>query len=49
LSHQFKRKSVSSSEILHISPYSFKTLYLFNPNSVLSDFHAISFVATKPI
>jgi hypothetical protein len=34
---------------LQSSPCNFKTLYLFNPNSVLSDFYAKSFVATKPI
>jgi hypothetical protein len=44
-----KRKSVSSSEILHFSLYSFKTIYLFNCNSILSDFCAKNFVVTKPI
>jgi hypothetical protein len=34
---------------LQFNPYNFKTLYLFNRNSVLSDFCTKSFVATKPI
>jgi hypothetical protein len=34
---------------LQSNPCKFKTLYLFNPNSVLSDSYAKSFVATKPI
>jgi hypothetical protein len=35
--------------LFKIKPLTFKTLQLFNRNSVLSDFHAKSFVATKPI
>jgi hypothetical protein len=34
---------------LQSSPYNFKTLYLFNRNSVLSDFYAKRLVETKPI
>jgi hypothetical protein len=40
---------MSSPVQLQSSPYNFKTSYLFNRNSVLSDFCAKSFVATKPI
>jgi hypothetical protein len=34
---------------LQSSPCNFKTLYLFNRNSVLSDFCAKNFIVTKPI
>jgi hypothetical protein len=40
---------ISSHVNLQFNPYNFKTLYLFNRNSVLSDFYAKRFVATKPI
>jgi hypothetical protein len=35
--------------LFQIKPLTFKTLQLFNRNSVLRDFCAKSFVATKPI
>jgi hypothetical protein len=35
--------------MFNLAPATFKTLYLFNHNSVLSDFYTKSFVATKPI
>jgi hypothetical protein len=37
------------SAVLQFNPYNFKTLYLFNHNSVLSDFCAKRFVVTNPI
>jgi hypothetical protein len=40
---------ISNPWILQSSPCNFKTLYLFNCISVLSDFYAKRFVATKPI
>jgi hypothetical protein len=40
---------ICSSVYLQSSPQNFKTLYLFNRNSVFIDFYAKSFVATKPI
>jgi hypothetical protein len=45
----FKVYLISSPVYLQSSPRNFKTLYLFNRNSVLSDFCAKSFVVTKPI
>jgi hypothetical protein len=38
-----------ASVVLQFNPCNFKTLYLFNRNSVLSDFCAKSFIVTKPI
>jgi hypothetical protein len=40
---------ISNPYILQSSPCNFKTLYLFNCNSVLSDFYTKSFIETKPI
>jgi hypothetical protein len=39
----------STRKVFQSSPCNFKTPYLFNRNSVLSDFCSKSFVATKPI
>jgi hypothetical protein len=40
---------ISSPIYLQFNPCKFETLYLFNRNSVLSDFCAKSFIETKPI
>jgi hypothetical protein len=40
---------ISSPVNLQSSPCNFKTRYLFNRNSILSDFCVKSFIATKPI
>jgi hypothetical protein len=49
LALSFRFYLLSNPVNLQSSPCNFKTLYLFNRNSVLRDFCAKSFIATKPI
>jgi hypothetical protein len=49
LAPYFDKDSNLSPVDLHSSPYNFKTSYLFNRNSVLSDFCIKILIVTKPI